>query len=170
MTPAESTADEPITLTDEQIQPPDSYFEHVMLLVEALGKDAFISVTLLTGGGALTGKLIPYEAWQELVLSQFDGATATFNDASGTNLSPDADPRAFAQVIARSLRILWEKDTQQYKDMLARLQEADEVLPARQFVHLKDATFIMGESTLSFPVWRGRIDRISGWMLGAYTA
>lgn len=40
-------------------------------------------------------------------------------------------------------------------------------IPAHRYVHMRDAHVISGNTSQEFPLWRGKLSKLSGWSLGS---
>jgi hypothetical protein len=105
--------------------------------------DYSFGITLIVGGGVITGNLISSKTF-------FNGFADTFSQAWPGGPSEDVRG-SFAQ---------WGQPE------TASIHE--------NFIHLKDARYVSGKdivpTTGSGMLWRGSIDSISGFSLGAYNA
>ncbi|ELP64146.1 hypothetical protein PV735_05410 [Streptomyces turgidiscabies] len=128
--PAEIKAKE----SAEAIAPTADYYLVLMTtLLEKVGENSSIGVSLNISGGLVTGHLVTHKVWEALWKEQVSQA----NEWVGG-------------VIAR---VLEETATDEVED---------EAIPVR-YIHLKDATFISGSTTSKVGLWRGPLHQVAGW-------
>lgn len=104
-----------------------------------------IPVTLTTNGAVVHGQLITMETWKELW-------PETLRDAQGTGAELI---RGFLDSIDTAFKQVREED--------GLPEPEDDGL--RNFVHLKEAV-VHGTNGIALPLWRGRLDSITGWSIG----
>lgn len=139
------------TQDDGRVEEPPVRDLYLHMLIKLLEKDetnrSDIPVTLTTNGTVVYGKLIAMEAWKQLW-------PESLRDAQGTGADVVRD---FLETIDTAFKMLREEE--------GLPEPEDDGL--RNFVHLKDAVVLApGTDGLRTPLWRGRLDSITGWSLG----
>lgn len=126
----------------------DLYLRMLIRMLEHDGSSrSSMSITLSTNGGVVSGHLITRDVWKSLWSDQLKGATGTGVEALST--FPDDLDAAIDGAVQES----------------GAEPPKDDGL--RYFVHLKNATlFVPGVDRIGFPLWRGRLDSVTGWSLG----
>jgi hypothetical protein len=126
----------------------DLYLRMLISLLETdKSHGASASITLTTNSGVIYGHLITREAWKGLWVEQMKTATGTGVDAV----------RDFPAAIDRAVDDLFEESGEE--------RPADSGLP--YFVHLRNVTmYVPGANQIGLPLWRGRLEAVTGWALG----
>lgn len=127
----------------------DFYLGTLIKVLEAdTTNTASVSMTLTMSGGIVCGHLVSKDAWKALWAKQMQDATGSAAEAF----------RTFPDTIDSIL--------DEARDEAGEEEPEDDGV--RRFVHLKDATlFAPGQVRIRMPAWRGRMEAVSGWALGA---
>ncbi|MET8168142.1 hypothetical protein ABZT34_28460 [Streptomyces sp. NPDC005329] len=126
------------------LPPIDAHLEILLRLVDAQ-PEAALKICLTTPGGFVAGNLVGSRTWADRWEQEVSAATGA-EDA--------ADHMAHLAHTVRSA----------LKEAASEPGTGDGL---HGFIHLVDVTFLSVPGTATAPLWRGRLDDVSGWALGA---
>lgn len=106
------------------------------------------TVTLVIDGVVVSGTLISGVAY-----------AATLRERLAQNTGPQ-DVTDMASIFEIGHRTQVES--------LTRRKQRGLALPRRRFLHMRDVRVYTGGSSIDMPLFRGRLDRVSGWSFGGY--
>lgn len=136
--------------TEEASLSVDLMLETFVCLAEE--QDVSLGVTLTIHGLLISGNIISLQKYLEGIAQGFESTTSN---------------QKIGQIIAES----YLNATQEY--LKIRTDGGLEELPPRLYIHLSDANFIFGNTivpTETGVYWRGRLEKVDGFSLGAMSA
>lgn len=157
-TPAEGGREEwdpavdPDGYAREDVAPKDWYLDTVLNFVHGMddSHEGSVALTVQSDGAVVSGQAISRKEWIERITRQYDQAGAAETGKHIDNLFNLMHTRAV---------------TKHGERVAAGLPTA-----ARRFLHMKDAHITHGSSEIVLPLWRGKLEDISGWSLGSVSS
>jgi hypothetical protein len=142
---------DPDGFTLKQLVPKDRALDYLLHLYVGFDDDAdgSIGVTVTSNGIVVSGIAVSRKAWIE-------GNLQLIREGGGEENGS-----------AASLEKLWAMMIDDAEKLRKKRRKRKLPLPARRYIHLKDARIGSPGDFYNVPFWRGNLDDISGWALGS---
>ncbi|MEV7826445.1 hypothetical protein [Microbacterium enclense] len=142
---------DPDGYTLDDISPKDWYLDTTLNFIHGFydkNEGGVIGMTVQSGGVVVSGLAISRAAWVTETGKLYAMAGA---EETGTYVE-----KVFRQAHNAAVEKAEERDA------------ADLPTRARRYLHMKDVRFGVGDQWTQVPLWRGKLDDITGWSLGSW--
>ncbi|MCJ1710366.1 hypothetical protein MT344_04105 [Clavibacter michiganensis subsp. phaseoli] len=144
-----SEATDPHGYSIDELLPKDAALQDLIVGTTGTDDDSedTLGLTLLVSGQTVSGTVISRRVWASEVVGHLSSVRG--DDA-----------------LTESVRTTWAGRRDQADGIMAERVEQDLPLPARRYVHMRQVR-IGGSAGVDVSHWRGVLDDVNGWTLGA---